>query len=251
MDLEGLYQRVCEWWSSLDELERTTRLVCFAPKFAYHSVRIEDKHATPELAREAFESDSVTAYTGPLSTLCEIKGQKDSFARMLGDLRRARAFDESLVLETHEDLTWGTYNARQLADGERPGTWRLGDYLVPGANEVGAPAEDVPGLVHDLCAEVNDVIEGATPKRALTTASYFHAAFETIHPFSDGSGLCGRELMNHILLRGGHPPVIVFFEDKNAYYEALDAFNRQGDLDPFRRLVMAEAIKTWRERAGL
>lgn len=245
MSLESRYDTVCEWWAQLTDEQRHDELDAWVPSFAYHSVRIEDEAVTHAHTREIFESDSVTNYSGPLSTLCEIKGQKDSFARMIGDLAARRPFDESLVLETHENLTWGTYSAHQLADGERPGTYRLGDYLVPGANEVGAPAEDVPQLVSDLCGEVAAVINTLSERRALTVACYFHTAFEVIHPFSDGSGLTGRELMNHILLRGGHPPVTIFFDEKADYYDALEAFNRRGTLTPFKQLVRRSVARTW------
>lgn len=248
MELVELYQGICEWWGELGEEKRDREVKGFAPNFAYNSARIEDEAVEKDTVAEVFSSESVTDYSGKLATINLVQDQLDALSRLRGDVDRERAFDESLVLEAHASLTWGTYSPTQLADGERPGTYKLGDYLVPGAPEVGAAAEDVPGLVADLCHEVNDTLPDLTRGKALTVASYFHCSFETINPFSDGNGLTGRELMNYVLLAGGHPPVIIYEGDKGAYFEALEAFNAQGDLKPFKRFLMAEAIKTWRER---
>lgn len=249
MNLEGLYEGICDWWGGLGDEGQRRALAAFGPTFAFNSASIEDAGVTRENTREVFGKGRVTGYTGELSTLNLIQDQRDTFARMLADVEHGRPFDESLVLEAHAALTWGTYSPTQLADGERPGTYRLGDYLVPGAPEVGAAADEAPQMVRDLCDEVAGVMAALTRKKALTVASYFHCSFETIHPFSDGSGLTGRELMNYILLSGWHPPVVVFVEDKGAYFEALESFNAEGDLAPFRHFLMAETIKTWRDRA--
>lgn len=251
MDLKTMYDGICKWWGSLDDDARTQHLREFAARFAFNSARIEDKAVTRSVTDEIFSKGRVSGYTGDIITLYEIQDQKDAFAKVIGDVGRGRAFDESLVLEAHQTLTWGTYTSTQLADGERPGTYKVGDYLIAGAPEVGASAEDTPRLVSELCAEVSDALGSLTPKRALVVASYFHASFEAIHPFSDGSGPTGRLLMNYILLAGEHAPVVVFQEDRNAYFEALEAFDSEGDLEPFKKFLMAETIKTWREETQL
>ncbi|MCI1665676.1 MAG: Fic family protein [Atopobiaceae bacterium] len=249
MDLEGLYEGICDWWGTLDEESKAKELAAFAPEFAYNSASIEDSAVTREDTEQVFSTGRVSSYSGELSTLNLIQDQRDTFARVLADVDHGRPFDEGLVLEAHAALTWGTYSPTQLADGERPGTYKLGDYLVPGVAEVGAPAADAPRLVRELADEISGVLPSLTRKKALTVASYFHCSFETIHPFSDGSGLTGRTLMNYILLSGFHPPVIIFETDKQPYFEALESFNAEGDLTPFKKLLMAETIKSWRERA--
>lgn len=251
MDLKNLYARIRDWWTTLDEPSRNQYLKAYAVRFAYNSARIEDSTISLTTTREIFSTGKVKSFSGNVRTLYEIQDQKDAFAKVVGDVDRARPFDESLVLEAHQTLTWGTYSSRQLADGERPGTYKVGDYLITGAPEVGASAEETPGLVRDLCGEITEALGSLTPKKALVVASYFHTSFESIHPFADGSGLTGRLLMNYILLAGGHPPVVVYDEDKDAYFEALESFNSEGNLEPFKKFLMAETIKTWRESASL
>ena len=76
-------------------------------------------------------------------------------------------------------------------------------------------------------------------------AAYFYLAFEGIHPFADGNGRVGRALMNYALVTNDHPPLIVYDEDKLAYYGAMQVWDDEGDLAPILDFLRAEAVKTW------
>ncbi len=58
-----------------------------------------------------------------------------------------------------------------------------------------------------------------------------------IHPFLDGNGRTSRLLMNYQLLKNGFLPVSVAKEDRLDYYNALDKYAAEGDLQPFMELV--------------
>ena len=60
------------------------------------------------------------------------------------------------------------------------------------------PPEQVPELVEDLVASINE--DGHPP---LVHAAMVHAQFETIHPFADGNGRTGRALIQLMLRRSG------------------------------------------------
>jgi Fic family protein len=64
--------------------------------------------------------------------------------------------------------------------------------------------EEVPRLVADVYAAVNDDLLPAVVQAALV-----HAQFETIHPFDDGNGRTGRALIHVILRRRGVAPAYV------------------------------------------
>ena len=93
-------------------------------------------------------------------------------------------------------------------------------------------------------SEMNEVTEN----NALTAAAYFHAKFENIHPFADGNGRTGRIVMNYILLLNNHPPVIIFEEDRKAYYTALEAWDEKQELYPLIGFLKDQTAKTWQKQ---
>lgn len=145
-----------------------------------------------------------------------------------------------MLLEVHQTLTQGTYDERRWQMGERLGSYKVGDYVV-GAGDVGASPHEVQAEISCLLEELESVRGGD----ALTIAAYFHAVLENIHPFADGNGRVDRALMNYLLLLHDHPPVIVFEGDRMAYYGAMEVWDAERDLDPFRTFLRVELVRTW------
>ncbi len=211
--------------------------------FAYHSGRIENEKITYHDTREIFEHDGVTAYTGDLKTLFEIRNAKEAYELFLTAFQEKRLLDEGLIKEFQRILTQNTYDTRRWQLGERPGEYKHHDY-VTGREEVGASPEDVSEEMSELLEELADVAD----KNALTAAAYFHAKFENIHPFADGNGRAGRMTMNYFLVMHMHPPITVHEEDRRAYYDALEAWDSVQDLKPLQTFLKAQTVKTWRRQ---
>lgn len=208
--------------------------------FAYHSGKLENENITYHDTREIFEHDGVTAYTGDLRTLFEIRNAKEANELFLCAFRDRRTLDEAFVKELQRQLTHGTYDTRRWQLGERPGEYKRHDY-VTGREEVGAAPEDVADEMGELLSEMQDV----PARNALTAAAYFHAKFENIHPFADGNGRTGRLAMNYFLVLHDHPPIVIHEEDRKGYYEALEAWDRGQELAPLRQFLQEQTVKTW------
>lgn len=144
------------------------------------------------------------SYTGDLRTLFEIRNAREANEFLFFAFNEKRPIDENLVCEFQQLLTQNTYDTRRWKMGERPGTYKLHDY-VTGKNEIGASPEDVHEEMEELLSEPADVPN----EKVLTAAAYFHARFENIHAFADGNGRTGRIVMNYLLLLHNHPPVII------------------------------------------
>lgn len=208
--------------------------------FAFHSGKIENDRITFHDTREIFEHDGVTAYTGDLRTLFEIRNAREAYELFLQAFRDRRPLDETLIQDFQRRLTYGTYDSRRWQLGERPGAYKRRDY-VTGRGEVGAAPEDVAEEMAELLAELED----AGPEQSLTAAAYFHAKFENIHPFADGNGRTGRLAMNYLLVLRDHPPIIIHEEDRRDYYGALEAWDEAQTLEPLRAFLQAQLEKTW------
>ena len=242
--IDVAYQSIVAEWTEkciTDRDQLAAALVDYRVRFAYHSGTIENPSITYHDTRNIFEDGRVIGFTGDPRTLFEIQNLKECHEVILDAFAAHRPIDESFVLEVHRTLTQGTYDERRWAAGERPGTYKVGDYVV-GAGDVGATPAEVRAEMSTLLSEIAQAPRG----KALTVAAYFHAVFENIHPFADGNGRCGRELMNYLLLLSGHPPIVVFEDDRMAYFGALEAWDAERDLEPLKAFLKAEAVRTWR-----
>ncbi len=212
--------------------------------FAYHSNKIENDQVNYHDTREIFENDRVVNYTGDLRTLMEIQNQKNCFQWMIDQIINKVPMTIIFIKKLHYELTQGTYDERRyLVNNERPGEFKKHDY-VTGINEVGSSPENVQQDLEELLSELEE-FEG---KDVLTIAAYFHASFEMIHPFADGNGRVGRTLLNYYLMTHGIAPLIIYEQDRKLYYECLEAFDTQGDLEPLIEFIKYEQEKTWSKK---
>ena len=185
----------------------------------------------------------MTAYTGDLRTLFEIRNAKDAYEFFLSSFQEKQPVDEPLIMEFQRLLTKNTYDTRRWQLGERPGAYKKHDY-VTGREEIGAPPEDVKEEMDELLSDLKDF----PAEKILTVAAFFHVKFENIHPFADGNGRTGRLVMNYLLVFYGHPPVIIHEEDRKTYYEALEAWDTAQDLAPMLAFLTAQTAKTWEKQ---
>lgn len=213
----------------------------FSVLFAYHSGKIENENITYHDTREIFHGGRVTGYTGETKALFEQQNQKLCYYFLKDKIVNREQITVPLVLEVHRVLTSGTYDERRyIENGERPGEFKKHDY-VTGLMEVGSPAEEVENDLTELVAEIADY----SGPQLLKAAAYFHARFESIHPFADGNGRVGRTLLNYFLMINNHPPLIVFDEDKKIYYQCLAAYDEKEDIAPLCEFLTYETEKTW------
>lgn len=240
------YESILDFWKKQNiknANELASVLNSYSVNFAYNSGKIENDEITYHDTREVFDKDGVTSYTGSTKTLFEIQNSKAAYERMLSAFDDKQIVDEEFLKEIQMILTNGTYDERRYQIGERPGEYKHHDY-VTGKNEVGASVEDVQEEVCELLDELTDIDD----KNVLVAAAYFHAKFENIHPFSDGNGRVGRLLMNYILLIHNHPPITIHEEDRKDYYNALEKFDEELDLNSLIDFLKSQLVKTWEKQ---
>ena len=62
----------------------------------------------------------------------------------------------------------------------------------------------------------------------MVASAKWHGYFEYLHPFCDGNGRTGRLLSNFILLRAGHPLLVIKLDERGAYISALKKIRQEG-----------------------
>ncbi len=130
----------------------------------------------------------------------------------------------------HEDI-FGLHRllAGQVMDQGEAGRYRtiqvrVGRHFPPAA-------ADVSGLMFELLDWWNKKASALSP---VLSSSILHYQFEWIHPFADGNGRTGRALALWELYRRGFDSHHIFsvdeyyWEDRPAYYRALDAVREEG-----------------------
>ena len=71
-------------------------------------------------------------------------------------------------------------------------------------------------------------------------AAVVHDQFENIHPFADGNGRVGRLLLNNILIKHNLPPVNISLRNRREYYEALQEYQKKGNIRQTLNLIIKE-----------
>lgn len=220
-----------------------TVLYDFKTLFAYHSNKIENNETEYSYVREIFENGKVVGFSGNPRTLFEIQNQKECYEFLIDKIVNKEMISEDLIKLIHKTLTNGTYDEKRYAKGERPGEYKIGDYII-GKAEIGSDAKDV----HNDIVELLDEINNSKSSDYLTIAAYFHCCFETIHPFADGNGRVGRTLLNYYFMIHNIKPLIIYDEDKKLYYECLQAFDEKQDIEPLKKFLLYEQEKTWKKK---
>lgn len=225
-------------YSSIEDIENI--LYDFKILFAYNSNKIENPETNYYDTREVFANNKAVGFVGNPRTLFEIQNQKNCYYYLLDKLVLKEKISKELLLEVHRLLTEGTYDEIRYKKGERPGSYKKGDYIV-GKDEIGTDAKNVDKEIQELLDEINT----SRSNDYLTIGAYFHLVFETIHPFADGNGRVGRTLLNYFLMINGIKPLIIYDEDKKLYYECLRTFDEKQDIEPFKKFLEYEQEKTW------
>ena len=98
--------------------------------------------------------------------------------------------------------------------------------------------------------------DGEQPLAALTRAAIAHLYFESIHPFEDGNGRIGRAIAEKSLAESlGQPTLITLAATillrRKAYYEALEAANKQNEISNWVAWFAGTAIEAQRRTIAL
>ena len=188
----------------------------FMIEFTYNSNAIEGNTLT--LKETALALEGMTIDQKPLKDHLEAVGHRDAFLYVQDIVKRELPLSEAVIKNIHA-----------LVLMNRPDD--KGGYRRIPVRIMGAYTEPVqPYMIEPKMAELlaaNE--ERKNTMNDIERIALFHLEFEGIHPFIDGNGRTGRLILNLDLIRNGYPPINVKFTDRKRYYDAFDAFYKNGD----------------------
>lgn len=183
--------------------------------FSTHSCAIEGNSFSVDDTRELKEKGLGMIPAG--KTLFEAFEMLDHFEAFEYVMQNTqRPLDEALLKEINKRVTLHTISYR--SSEAIPGEYTTTDMAA--GDTVFGDHEQLIAKVPKLLESTEKAIASATV-HPMILAARFHGFYEYLHPFHDGNGRTGRLVSNYILLRSGHPLLIIPSEARQEYISAL------------------------------
>lgn len=204
--------------------------------FSAHSCAIEGNSFTVDDTRILREQGMAMIPIG--RSLLECAEMADHFRAFDFLVSRLDApFDEQLLKAVNQKVTEHTLSYK--AGDAIPGEYTTED-MAAGDTLFGRH-EQLIARVPSLMASTEQALRNGL--HPMVVAARFHGYFEYLHPFRDGNGRTGRLMSNFILLRAGHPLLIIKREDRERYINALKQIRKEGTDEHLISLFFHIAIK--------
>lgn len=198
--------------------------------FSTHSCAIEGNSFSVDDTRELKEKGLGMIPAGKtLFEAFEMLDHFEAYEYMIQHLQHP--LDENLLKEINKRVTLHTLTYR--SPDAIPGEYTTTDMAA--GNTVFGDHEELIARVPQLLESTERAIQAAIQARnadekqneaantphPMVLAARFHGFYEYLHPFRDGNGRTGRLVSNYILLRLGHPLLVIPSDSRNEYISAL------------------------------
>ena len=191
-------------------------------RYTYNSNAIEGSTLTLQDTSLVLEGEFVPS-DSPARFVFAARGVADGMAYVREYASERRELDPELIQRIHE------VTALDLQPFAR-GTFRPYGYLARITATRVKTAD--PLEIHDDLQALIDGLNGSDAHPLLKAAA-FHTMFENIHPFMDGNGRTGRQLLILMLLENGYRPVAIKHDAGRVYARGLESWQVDGDSEPF------------------
>lgn len=192
-------------FQKLDNLSKEESLKHFIIEFAFNTTSIEGNTITLKQAQDLL-MEELTPKGKTLREIYDLQNTEKVFNQIY---TQSREMAHNLITEIHDSLLERIDNRKG---------YRTEDVRVFRSHFKVTPAPYVKADMDQLLkwyAEYERILH------PFVLAVVFHHKFEKVHPFMDGNGRTGRMLMNHVLLRHKHPPIIIRKKNRATYLGRL------------------------------
>lgn len=196
----------------------------FMIEFTYNSNAIEGNTLT--LKETAMVLEGMTIDQKPMKDHLEAVGHRDAFTYVQDIASKEVDLTESVIKNIHSLVL--------MNKPEDKGVYRGIPVRIMGAYT--DPVQ--PYMIEPKMTELlKNNLARENKMSIIERIALFHLEFEGIHPFIDGNGRTGRLILNLDLIRNGYPPINVKFTDRKRYYDAFDAYYRDGSSSTMSNFI--------------
>ena len=195
-------------------------------KWTYNSTGIEGNSFTLNQTRVLL-ADSITIGGKKIADHLEIIGHSKAIEYLEDIINNEIELTEREIKNLHSLVT-------KDIEGVNSGAYRNIDVYINGSKHTPPSNVIVFEKMQQLMLWYNNEGKNYHP---IEKAAILHGKFVTIHPFIDGNGRTARLLLNFELMKNNYPPIIIEVEERDKYFDALEAGNVSDDWDLFTEFI--------------
>ena len=195
----------------------------FEVEYTHNSTAIEG-NTLSLIQTKAVLEDGLSVGGKTLREIYEVVNHKKAFEYVKKCVAESKALDERIIKDIHALLM------ENILAG---GIYRNVEVRITGA-------EHKPPMPYEMYQQIKNFYADMSYKangNDIELAAWTHAEFVKIHPFEDGNGRTSRMIMNYQLMASGFLPVSIAKENRLEYFEALEAYAVDGNLNPFAEMI--------------
>lgn len=195
----------------------------FEVEYTHNSTAIEG-NTLSLIQTKAVLEDGVSVGGKTLREIYEVVNHQKAFRFIKKCIAEGKNLDEKMVKDIHALLM------ENILTG---GIYRTVEVRISGARHK-PPA---PGEMYQQIKNFYADMQYRAESNAVELAAWTHAEFVKIHPYVDGNGRTSRMIMNYQLMANGFLPVSIAKENRLEYFEVLEDYAVNGELQPFIEMV--------------
>lgn len=217
---KALYEQAKD---TLPEITVKSYVQAFELEYTHNSTAIEGNTLTLLETKVVLE-EGLSVGGKKLREIYEVINHNKAYQHVKASIAKGQSLDEAIIKDIHAILT------ENIMVG---GIYRNVEVYISGAAHTPPAPNEMYRQVKNFYADLAE--KDAT--NVIELAAWTHAEFVRIHPFADGNGRTSRLIMNYQLMAHGFLPVSIAKEARLDYFNALEAYAVQRDLNPFVDMI--------------